>query len=281
MKTVSVIIPTFNRGQRIAKTISSVLNQDYTKIEIIIVDDGSVDVTASVVQKLSERNNSPDRSIRYFYQENSGACVARNRGLMLATGGYVMFLDSDDLIKESMLSAQVERIENEGSQCSICDFECIDEQGKIVLSFNNNRHPHEFIRNLISPSISTVLMRRDSLPPGLNWNANLKRIQDIDFMFKYFSSITKWSYVDQPLFQYCLHGDRRISDSYLKGVQYSILRNSFKTYIRNNTAFVTADPDGLYRAYARCLLKHQIKNAIISVVPSFLRKLVKRGRGSS
>lgn len=281
MKTVSVIIPTYNREQRIAKTIFSVLKQNYTKIEIIVVDDGSVDATCSVIQQLSEEYNGPGRSIRYFYQENSGACVARNRGLMLATGDYIMFLDSDDLMKESMLSEQVERIENEGSQCSICDFECIDEQGNIVLSFNNNRHPHEFIRNLISPSISTVLMRRDSLPPGLNWNANLKRIQDIDFMFKYFSSITKWSYVNQPLFQYCLHGDERISDDYLKGVQYGILRNSFKTYIKNNPAFITTDPDELYGAYARCLLKHQVRNTLISVVPIFLRKFVKRLRGSN
>lgn len=278
METVSVIIPTFNRANRIEQTIASVLDQDYPKIEIIVVDDGSTDSTELVIRNIVERNSDASKLIRYFRQANHGACVARNRGMMVATGSYMMFLDSDDLIMPTMLSMQVSQIEADNSQCSICDFECIDAAGKIGQYTNNNQHPHDFIRNLSSPSISTVLMKRESIPPGLQWNVRLKRIQDIDFMYKYFSSIESWSHVNRALFRYCLHDGERISDSYKEGIQYGVLRKSFKDYLVSNGAFITTDPVALFKAYTRILRKHQFKNTLVNLVPIFVRKLYRRYR---
>lgn len=277
MKTVSVIIPTYNRESRIERTLVSVLNQDYQNIEIIVVDDGSTDATESVIKRLADRNQAIGKRIRYIHQNNAGACVARNRGMMLATGDYMMFLDSDDLLIKTHLSTQVKQIETDNSQCSICDFECIDDEGVVVGYFNNNRHPHDFIRALISPHISTVMIKSDSILPGLQWNARLKRIQDMDFIFKYFSSISTWSYIHQPLFQYCLHGGERISNSYLKkGIQYCVLKESFKSYIKDNQSFITTHPMGIYKAYGRVLLKHQVKNTLAQFAPIYLKALLKR-----
>jgi len=120
MSSVSVIIPTFNRANRIEQTITSVLEQDYSEIEIIVVDDGSTDATESVIRNISERNADAGKKIRYYRQKNLGACVARNRGMMLATGHYIMFLDSDDLIKQEKLSTQVRQIEEGNSQITDC-----------------------------------------------------------------------------------------------------------------------------------------------------------------
>lgn len=276
MKTVSVIIPTYNRENRIERTLVSVLDQDYPNVEIIVVDDGSMDATESVIKRLIDRNQDTGKRIRYVHQNNAGACVARNRGMMLATGDYMMFLDSDDLLKKTYLSTQVNKIEIENSECSICDYERINDEGIIVGYFENNRYPHDFIRNLASPSISTVLMKRNSFPPGLQWNSELKRTQDIDFIYKYFASILTWSYVNQSLFQYCIHDGERISDSYLKGVQYDVLRESFKSYIRSNQNFITTQPMDIYRAYRKVLLKHQVKNTLARLTPIFLKKLLKR-----
>ncbi len=276
MKTVSVIIPTYNRENRIERTLVSVLNQDYGNIEIIVIDDGSTDATESVVQRIVKNNADAGKRIRYIRQENHGACVARNRGMMLATGNYIMFLDSDDLLKPINLSEQVKKIETENSQCAICDFECIDDTGNITAYFKNDRHPHGFIRDLVSPSISTVLMRRDSLPPGLQWNSQLKRIQDVDFIYKYFASIETYSYTNEALFQYFLHDGERISDSYKKGVQYGVLRKSFKSYIKDNKAFITTESKQICRAYMRVLWRHQLKNTLVHYIPSSLKKLIKR-----
>jgi len=275
MNPVSVIIPTFNRANIIERTIASVLAQDYPEIEIIVVDDGSIDATDAVIRNIIERNSDDRKQIRYYRQANLGACVARNRGMMLATGRYIMFLDSDDLIVPAKLSTQVRQIEADNSQCSICDFECIDAAGNVFQYTSNDKHPHDFIRSLTSPSISTVLMRRDSILPGLQWNAQLKRIQDIDFIYKYFATISRWSYINRALFRYNLHDGERISDTYKKGVQYHVLRDSFGAYLFSNKSLITTDPGDLFNAYACALRKHQFKNALASITPVFLKKIFK------
>ena len=144
--------------------------------------------------------------------------------------------------------------------------------------FTNGRAPLDFIRQLKSPSISTVLMRRRSIPPGLQWNDALQRTQDIDFMYKYFTSLESWSYLNKPLFQYCLHKGERISDSYAKGIQYHVLRRSFRDYLRMNRAFLTTDAATIYREYSSVLWRHQWRNLLIGLVPAGLRAVVRKLR---
>lgn len=99
---VSVIIPTYNRGYCIAESIKSVLNQTHKNLEIIIIDDCSTDDTKDVVATLK------DERIRYYVlDKNSGACVARNRGVMLSRGNLIAFHDSDDLWHRDKLEKQI------------------------------------------------------------------------------------------------------------------------------------------------------------------------------
>ncbi len=90
-RTVSVIIPAFNRADLIGEAIDSVLGQDIENcaIEIIVVDDGSTDNTREVVEAYGDR-------VTYLYQRNAGAGVARNHGIQAASGEWIAFLDSDD-----------------------------------------------------------------------------------------------------------------------------------------------------------------------------------------
>ena len=91
LRTVSVIIPTYNRAHYLGEAIESILNQDIRdcRIEIIVVDDGSTDNTQEVLRKYGN-------SVRYIFQDHRGAGPARNRGIDEATGEWVAFLDSDD-----------------------------------------------------------------------------------------------------------------------------------------------------------------------------------------
>lgn len=93
----SIIIPTYNRANLIVKTIDSVLNQNYSNFEIIIIDDGSTDHTKSVIESLE--NNK----ISYFKKENEERGAARNFGIKKAKGNYITFLDSDDLLLKNHL----------------------------------------------------------------------------------------------------------------------------------------------------------------------------------
>ena len=179
---VSVIIPTFNRKKRLEGTIVSVLNQSYKSIEIVVIDDGSTDETDVMVNSLSKDSRYENIQINYTYQNNNGACSARNLGMQKANGKYLPFLDSDDLLYPSYLDEQIKSIELNDSDCSICDFESIDDNGVVLQYFSNNRHPHEFIKKLIGPSISAVLIKRESLPQALSWNVGLRSTQDLDFL---------------------------------------------------------------------------------------------------
>lgn len=87
---VSVIIPSYNRASTIKRAAESVLNQTYSDLELIIVDDGSTDNTKEVVESIH------DNRLHYIYQDNAGACVARNNGIAYARGEWIAFQDSDD-----------------------------------------------------------------------------------------------------------------------------------------------------------------------------------------
>ena len=87
---ISVVIPVFNAERFVAEAIESALTQSYSPLEIIVIDDGSTDDTESVVKNM-------DGNIRYEYQENQGPSRARNKGIELAEGNFLAFLDADDV----------------------------------------------------------------------------------------------------------------------------------------------------------------------------------------
>ena len=97
---VSVIIPTYNRGWILTEAIDSVLSQDFTDFELIVVDDGSNDNTHDILSSYKE-------DIIVLQQDNKGVSSARNRGIVSASGRFIAFLDSDDLWLSQKLSTQV------------------------------------------------------------------------------------------------------------------------------------------------------------------------------
>ena len=108
MEKVSVIIPVYNREQYIEECIDSLQKQTYQDLEILLIDDGSTDSTVEICTKLA--NNDP--RIVLLKGEHGGVSKARNKGLDAATGKYVFFLDSDDVIHPMLLEALVTAMEN-------------------------------------------------------------------------------------------------------------------------------------------------------------------------
>ena len=100
MVFLSIIIPTFNRCKLLNRALNSVFNQTYSDYEVIVIDDGSTDDTAKMLQKNFTH-------LRYSYQSNHGVSTARNKGLELAKGEWVAFLDSDDEWLPQKLEKQI------------------------------------------------------------------------------------------------------------------------------------------------------------------------------
>lgn len=124
MPLVSVIIPAYNAEDYISQCLSSVLSQTLSDIEVIVVDDGSTDRTASIVEELTHR----DGRIRLIRQENQCAGVARNKGMEVAEGKYLYFLDADDWIEPDSLEKLCSSAESLGSDIVVARSEGFDNQ---------------------------------------------------------------------------------------------------------------------------------------------------------
>ena len=99
MPEVSVIIPIYNTAAYLRKALDSICGQTLKELEIILIDDGSTDGSRGIIEEYAER----DARIRWYAQPNQGLSVARNRGLLHATGKYIYFMDSDDMLDTQAL----------------------------------------------------------------------------------------------------------------------------------------------------------------------------------
>ena len=112
---VSVIIPAYNAQRFVRTTLLSARAQIYTDLEIIIVNDGSTDETADIVESMAKT----DKRIRVVYQTNSGLAAARNRGIAEARGDYIAPLDADDLWHPQNIARQIEAIMGGGPRVAV------------------------------------------------------------------------------------------------------------------------------------------------------------------
>jgi len=122
---VSIITPTYNSEKYIEETIQSVLNQTYKNWELIVVDDASSDTTNQLIETLQANN---PRIKLFKLTTNSGAGVARNKGIELAVGDYIAFLDADDLWKPEKLLKQLNFMHKKEALVSYSNYNLINEQ---------------------------------------------------------------------------------------------------------------------------------------------------------
>lgn len=118
MPQISVIVPVYQAEKYIGLCIESVLAQTFSDFELILVDDGSTDSSGKICDQYADR----DRRIRVIHTRNKGAAAARNKGLAVAVGMYIIFVDSDDYIRQDMLLKLYETIVGSSYDLVVCDF---------------------------------------------------------------------------------------------------------------------------------------------------------------
>nr|SFZ89084.1 Glycosyl transferase, family 2 [Loigolactobacillus rennini] len=140
MNKVSVIIPTFNNESTIQTTISSLINQTYSELEIIVIDNGSTDSTCHLVRELIKRDNR----IKLIFSQN-GRSLARNMGLKVAKGNYIQLLDADDILLPKKIERAIQFLDNHSSffavACNAIYFNVLN--GKIhkkIVKYKYNNH---------------------------------------------------------------------------------------------------------------------------------------------
>lgn len=206
MLQVSVIIPTYNRKDRLAKALASVLAQEGAVFEAIVVDDGSTDGTGAMVEK-----DFP--SVQYFYQANQGPSAARNRGIERARGPWIAFLDSDDEWLPGKLKTQLEFFEQNPEYRIHQTEEIWVRNGKRVNPMKKHQKQGGWIFEqclplcLISPS--AVMMHRGLLEETGLFDESLPACEDYDLWLRitcrFPAGLTEKPFV----VKYGGHGDQR------------------------------------------------------------------------
>lgn len=137
MSVVTIIMPIYNGTKYIQKSIGSVFCQSYKKIELIAVNDGSMDDSAEIL-KLLFKNKPEFINMKIVNQKNQGICRARNNALDIATGKFILFMDQDDYMKPDCVEILVNKINQTNADIVIGGFDLIDEKGSILEKWTLN-----------------------------------------------------------------------------------------------------------------------------------------------
>ena len=202
MAKVSVIVPVYNVERYIRKCLESLVNQTLYDMEIIIVNDGSTDLSKNIIEEYTNQYSN----VKYYKKENGGLSDARNYGMKYATGEYVAFLDADDYIDAKTYEIMYEKAQKENSDIVECNFywvygkrkkkdigEKYDgktemmEKARVVAW--NKLYRRELIENL-----------QIEFPKGLQY-------EDVEFFYKLVPYIEKVSFVKEPLIYYIQRKD--------------------------------------------------------------------------
>jgi glycosyltransferase involved in cell wall biosynthesis len=212
---VSVIIPNYNYGNYISETLSSVLNQSYKNLEIIVVDDGSTDNSIEVIKRLGQ-------DIRIIEQNNSGVSSARNKGLKASTGKYVCFLDADDFWEEHKVELQVMAAEEYDLDLIYCGYsECDVNLNIIKEQIPKHKGNCENLYRVNPGSAiallgtSTAMIRATVLEKVEGFDIELNTSADWDFLRR-ISKISHFSFVSAQLVRYRIHSDSMSSGSLVR-----------------------------------------------------------------
>lgn len=196
---VSVIVPIFNKEQYLNRLIKSLVNQTYKEIEIILIDDGSRDNSKTVCEQFL----SEDKRIKLYSQENSGVSQARNKGIDIAKGKYITFIDADDYVKEDFIEKMI-----------------MNKEEKSIVNVNWNKKNttlsyNEYLMELVSGKILGVcwgyLLDTD-IVKKIKFDRNTSYMEDTVFMVEYLTKVSSVKLVNSKLYCHCDNNDSLTAD---------------------------------------------------------------------
>ena len=218
MVKVSIIVPVYNVERYLSKCLDSLTNQTLKGIEIICVNDGSTDSSLAILKEFANK----DSRIKIIDKQNEGVSVARNTGIEVATGQYLMFADSDDYLIENACEKALNTIGHDGSDiCIFSHYDLVDEKlvksgvNKDIIKAQkqNNQTYTDFSINIWDK----IYNRNFLITNSIKFIPNLKTSEDVIFNFVCQFNNPKVSYSIEPLYVYRLTSENSAtSKSYIK-----------------------------------------------------------------
>ena len=177
--TVSIVVPAYNHGRYVAETIESVLAQDYPHIELIVIDDGSTDETASVLKRF-------ENSATVVSQANAGQAATINRGWSQSRGEVVSYLSADDRLEPTAVSTAVAALRAHPDAVMVYgDYELIDPSSRFVRRVTAPDFDYtRMVRSIECAPGPGVFLRRWATEQVEGWNAGLRYAPDFDYWLR-------------------------------------------------------------------------------------------------
>lgn len=207
----------YNSEKYIRECLYSISSQNYQNLEIIVVDDGSIDDSSKIIEELSVKDNR----IKYFFQKNSGAPHARNYGLKMAKGQYIIFFDADDIMNELAISKLVLAMADQNFDFVVGKYIYLKDNGEYVLNENQEYLFKEaalskdklLIAPYIDPIPNTKIFNSDFLKNNALEFKNLKIGQDLNFYLNVLNLNPKIGFLESYVCNYRIHPNS-ISSTY-------------------------------------------------------------------
>jgi len=235
MKKISIIIPNYNCCKFIKRTFDSIINQTYDNYEVIFIDDGSIDNSLEIVNQYKKILKN---KINVIKQYNQNGAVARNRGLEIATGDYVLFLDSDDeLYDNDVLKNIVDKIT--GYDLLLGNHIIIDEGNNKITEYDKSKFLLKFDNQYkyvdISPVPTSKLYVMKIIKDNNLYFSNVKIGQDLNFYLKYLAHVNKIYDYDEFVYKYRIvtNSVTRVKNTNFIDI-YNSMNEVRKHYLTNN-----------------------------------------------
>lgn len=215
MPLVSIIIPLHNEAALLSRCVDSVLDQTFSDIEVLLINDGSTDGSETVCNEYAKR----DDRIKVIHQEVSGVSLARNAGLDLASGAYIQFVDADDYILPDMTDTLVKAMEREDVDMAVSnvDQETVQENGiHSITPMRTLRSGRFALADYISlfgeaynyapvSAIWNKLMKKNLIDKaGIRFKKNCRNGEDVHFCCQYLAECTSVYVDERRLYRYVL-----------------------------------------------------------------------------
>lgn len=216
IKPLSIIVPVYNVKDYVAKCLDSILAQTYKDFELLVIDDGSTDGSGKICDNYGEK----DSRVRVIHQKNAGLGGARNTGIGLALGEYLLFVDSDDYIEPNTAEVLLNTAKLNSADMVLFSFRSVDENGSEMAVFSESLTANTVLSTekdkeclIVAPTACTKLYRRDLFtkadiifPPRV-W------YEDLRTTYKLLSCSKKVVYINNVLYNYLIRSGSIMQNS--------------------------------------------------------------------
>jgi len=279
---VSIIIPVYNSEKYLKDCIASLQKQKYSNIEVLFINDGSIDNSRTICEDICKLDNR----FKLYNNKNYGVSYSRNYGIERASGKYLCFVDSDDIISNDFIGTLVRQITNSDSDMAICSIQGF--KNNIIKKGKNSGKINE--SSIFSPDLESILFskyggylanklyKKSIITRNRIWlDEEVSICEDLIFNLEYLKFCSKIAVIDNVMYYYRIHASSSyynlsnrnwfsVLDAYGKILEYDFNDDTKKSVYYNLYMII-------YEAKYRCLNKFRNDDIICKKIDFYQRKI--------